>query len=76
MGLIDYPTTVKHPMDLGTIHKKMKSDKYKTVEEILDDMQLIWDNCKLYNEQGSVNMIKCSGFMILLKNQKDPSKKW
>ena len=24
------------------------------MEEVLDDMQLIWDNCKLYNQKGSV----------------------
>ena len=49
MGLMDYPKIVKYPMDLGTISHKMKEDRYNTVEEVLDDIQLIWDNCKLYN---------------------------
>ena len=38
-------------MDLGTIYKKLKEKqkKYKTVEHVLNDIQLVWDNCKLYN---------------------------
>lgn len=76
MGLIDYPSIVKYPMDLGTINKKLREDRYNTVEEVLDDIQLIWDNCKLYNEQGCVLIIKCSGSMIWRKNYKDLSRKW
>lgn len=49
MGLTDYPQIVKNPMDLSTINKKLREDRYHTVEEVLDDIQLIWDNCKLYN---------------------------
>jgi hypothetical protein len=40
-------------MDLGTIIKKVQASKYRLVEECLDDIQLIWDNCKTYNAQGS-----------------------
>ena len=39
-------------MDLGTVKKSIKIGKYKKVEECLDDLQLIWDNCKLYNSEG------------------------
>lgn len=41
-------------MDLGTIKKNIKAIKYETVEAILLDIQLIWDNCHLYNAPGSV----------------------
>ena len=41
-------------MDLGTVKKYIKANKYKYLEEILNDLQLIWDNCKLYNTEGSV----------------------
>jgi len=54
LGLIDYPQIVKHPMDLGSVKKNFRSNKYKFVEEVLNDLQLIWDNCKLYNAEGSV----------------------
>ena len=56
MNLTDYPAIVKHPMDLGTVEKKLNDNKYRTVEEFIDDVQLIWDNCKAYNEAGSVNI--------------------
>jgi bromodomain-containing factor 1 len=55
LGLDDYPDVVKHPMDLSTINTKIKDKRYKTVESVLNDIQLIWDNCKLYNKRGSVN---------------------
>ena len=54
MGLIDYPELVKHPMDLSTVNRKLREEKYRIVEEVLDDIQLIWDNCKVYNQQGCV----------------------
>lgn len=40
-------------MDLGTVKKNFKNMKYKYTEEVLNDLQLIWDNCKLYNSEGS-----------------------
>lgn len=53
MGLTDYPLIVKNPMDLSTVKKKLVNSKYQHVEEALDDIQLVWDNCKLYNQAGS-----------------------
>ena len=53
MGLTDYPNVIKYPMDLSTLSKKFKEEKYTKVEEILDDIQLIWDNCKTYNPDNS-----------------------
>ena len=49
LGLTDYTFIIKSPMDLGTANQKLKTDKYRFVEEALDDIQLIWDNCKTYN---------------------------
>ena len=48
-GFFDYPKVVKKPMDLGTVKKNLNSFKYISVKKVLDDIQLIWDNCKLYN---------------------------
>ena len=31
----------------------MADDQYESVEECLADIQLIWDNCKLYNTEDS-----------------------
>ena len=36
-------------MDLATVLTNINEGKYKTVEECLSDIQLIWSNCKTYN---------------------------
>jgi hypothetical protein len=41
-------------MDLSTIQHRLREGKYRSVEEVLDDMQLIWDNCRRYNPAGTV----------------------
>jgi hypothetical protein len=43
---------IKHPMHLYKVQEKMKAREYNTVEEVLDHLQLIWDNCKEYNKEG------------------------
>lgn len=53
LGLTDYPKIVKKPMDLGSIKTCLDNLTFKTVRQCLDDIQLVWDNCKLYNMEGS-----------------------
>ena len=53
LGLIDYPTIIKHPMDLGTCKNKLLNGEYKIFQEFIDDVNLIWENCRTYNLQGS-----------------------
>lgn len=53
LNILDYPQIIKHPMDLSTIRKKINENKYTTTEDIYKDIQLIWDNCKHYNVEGS-----------------------
>ena len=52
-GLTDYKKIIKKMMDLSTVKKKLNDEEYSTVEECLGDLQLIWDNCKLYNVEFS-----------------------
>jgi hypothetical protein len=40
-------------MDIGTVKSQLLAGKYRTYEELFNDIQLIWDNCKLYNAAGS-----------------------
>ena len=54
LGLLDYLQIIKTPMDLSTIRKKIKQEKYSTIEEVIEDIVLIWDNCRAYNQSGSV----------------------
>lgn len=48
----DYFDIVKNPMDLGTVEKKLMNEEYPTVEAFKADVQLIFDNCYLYNNAG------------------------
>lgn len=41
-------------MDLGTISHNLDNAGYYFVEDVLDHIQLVWDNCKLYNPRTSV----------------------
>ncbi|KDO20494.1 hypothetical protein SPRG_14012 [Saprolegnia parasitica CBS 223.65] len=52
-GLYDYLQVVKTPMDMGAVRIKLNKGEYKKPEEFAKDMRLIWDNCKLYNQDGS-----------------------
>ncbi|CZR64230.1 related to transcription regulator SPT7 [Phialocephala subalpina] len=45
----DYYLIIKHPMDLGTMTKKLKTLTYKSKKEFVDDLDLIWGNCLKYN---------------------------
>ncbi|KAI9643657.1 Transcriptional activator spt7 [Ciborinia camelliae] len=47
----DYYNVIKHPMDLGTMTKKLKSLVYKSKKEFVTDLDLIWENCLKYNGQ-------------------------
>ena len=53
LGLLDYPKIVTHPMDLGTCKNKLLNGEYKIFQEFIDDVNLIWENCRNYNLQGS-----------------------
>lgn len=53
MGLGDYKKIVKRPIDLNQIRRQNNESKYKNIEDALDDIQLCWDNCKLYNHVKS-----------------------
>ena len=54
LGLEDYKDVVKKPMDLNMIRRNNNEWGYKHVEEVFDDIQLCWDNCRRYNKPGSV----------------------
>jgi hypothetical protein len=53
LGLVDYPTLVKKPMDLGTIRDKIILSGYTSADDIAGDIRLVWTNCMTYNQDGS-----------------------
>ncbi|KAI7866668.1 Bromodomain-containing protein [Spinellus fusiger] len=48
----DYFDIVKNPMDLSTIQKRLKNGEYASMDEFAGDIQLMLNNCYLYNNAG------------------------
>ena len=62
----DYYKLVLEPIDMKTIEKKIKQDKYISVEDMIDDFKLMFNNARHYNEPGSqvsktILLSSCSG---------------
>mmetsp|Transcript_1305 Transcript_1305/g.3920 ORF Transcript_1305/g.3920 Transcript_1305/m.3920 type:complete len:207 (+) Transcript_1305:229-849(+) len=53
LGLYDYPQVIPKPMDLSTVKSKIEKAEYKSLNECAEDIRLIWNNCKKYNQDGS-----------------------
>ena len=53
LNLVDYPSIIKNPMDLMTVKTKLANFKYNYIEECIEEIQLICDNCKKYNAATS-----------------------
>lgn len=53
LGLLDYPIIIKHPMDLGTVKKKLDKGLYKRPSELASDVRLIFSNAMTYNAPNS-----------------------
>ncbi|KAI7819066.1 hypothetical protein BC939DRAFT_271367 [Gamsiella multidivaricata] len=49
----DYFQVIKHPMDLGTVLKKLKAFAYQSKTQFANDLYLIYSNCLLYNSDPS-----------------------
>ncbi|OMJ79332.1 hypothetical protein SteCoe_20674 [Stentor coeruleus] len=49
-----YRKIIKKPMDINTIRNKIQNHKYEAIEDSLKDIQLIWDNCRTFNQEKSV----------------------
>ncbi|TFJ88324.1 hypothetical protein NSK_000673 [Nannochloropsis salina CCMP1776] len=53
LGLTDYPLVISIPMDLGTIKGRLESGHYTKHAQVAEDVRLVWNNCKTYNQEGS-----------------------
>lgn len=57
----DYYDHITQPMDLGTMRERLrkgaarnwKEGPYLTVIDWVSGMNLIWNNCRFFNEEGS-----------------------
>ena len=51
-GILDYFDIITHPMDLGTVKKKLNYNVYESAKEFANDMSLVWKNCYRYNGEN------------------------
>ncbi|XVE83522.1 hypothetical protein DITRI_Ditri16bG0094300 [Diplodiscus trichospermus] len=52
LGLHDYYSIIKHPMDLGTVKSKLNKNWYKSPREFAEDVRLTFHNAMTYNPKG------------------------
>nr|XP_018668911.1 bromodomain-containing protein 3 isoform X3 [Ciona intestinalis] len=50
LGLPDYFDIIKHPMDMALIKKKLETNQYYSAKECLQDFNLMFSNCYIYNK--------------------------
>lgn len=57
----NYHAVVTEALDLGTLKQRLSCNYYHRMQEFLDDMQLMFDNClKYYGNDDSQAMVKAS----------------
>ncbi|KAK7265581.1 hypothetical protein RJT34_33202 [Clitoria ternatea] len=49
----DYFTIIKHPMDLGTVKKRLSSGEYSSLVDFAADVRLTFSNAMTYNPPGN-----------------------
>jgi ATP-dependent helicase STH1/SNF2 len=49
----DYYMVIKDPMALDIIQKKIRAGRYRSINDVKADFDLMWSNAKTYNEAGS-----------------------
>lgn len=49
----DYHQIIKTPMDFAKIKSRLNMGHYKTDYDVMNDIQLVFSNCDLYNSSGS-----------------------
>jgi hypothetical protein len=59
--LQDYFKVVKHPMDMGTIKKKLENNVYHSAKECIEDFRQVFNNCYLYNKPTDVRVTSMLG---------------
>ncbi|KAG6506217.1 transcription factor GTE4-like [Zingiber officinale] len=52
LGLYDYFSIIKHPMDFGTVKSRLADNFYETPEEFAADVRLTLRNAMTYNSVG------------------------
>jgi bromodomain-containing factor 1 len=49
LNIPSYPEIIKNPMDLSTMDHKLKTNQYHSVQDFVNDFELIVNNCRTFN---------------------------
>lgn len=69
LNLPDYHKIITRPMDLGTIKKRLENCWYNSVQECIDDFDLMFNNCYTYNKDGEDVVLMARTLHNLLKEK-------
>ncbi|CAI1935246.1 hypothetical protein SEUBUCD646_0D01750 [Saccharomyces eubayanus] len=53
LNLPNYFDVIKNPMDLGTISNNLMNWKYSSIDQFVNDFNLVFDNCFQFNPEGN-----------------------
>ncbi|CCM01133.1 uncharacterized protein FIBRA_03181 [Fibroporia radiculosa] len=65
----DYHEIIKNPMDFSTMEHKLETNQYPNLNAFLADAQLVFDNCRTYNPEGSIYWKNSNKLERVLKEQ-------
>ncbi|KAG7098732.1 hypothetical protein E1B28_000644 [Marasmius oreades] len=65
----DYLFYIKEPMDFSTMEHKLDNNQYSTVDDFTRDAQLVFDNCRLYNDEGTIYHKCANALEKVMRNQ-------
>lgn len=66
---MDYPSIIKHPMDLGTIRTRLNEGYYVDPMGFVNDVRTVFRNCFLYNKKGSDPYVAGNSLSLLFENE-------
>ena len=56
LNINDYHTVIKRPMDFGSIRDNLRKHYYRSMRQFLEDVELVFNNCFMYNgEEGPIS---------------------
>ncbi|ODQ59427.1 hypothetical protein WICANDRAFT_69774 [Wickerhamomyces anomalus NRRL Y-366-8] len=50
----DYYQLIKHPMALNSVRKHINGNRMRSLDQFIEEINLIWQNAQLYNEEESL----------------------
>lgn len=69
LALPDYHKIITRPMDMGTIKKRLENCWYNSVQECVEDFNLMFNNCYTYNKEGEDVVLMARTLHNLLKEK-------